>query len=171
MVRSLTATVKSKVVWTFQETGAVADTKQAKDYEHETSLANGDSAEEAEEMFQAEYTVTSGSPNQDVDLATVTNIFGDAVDFDNVRAVQIVNKSTTAGDTLKVGPQGVANGWDVPFDGDNDGVILCGPKGKLVLDNPVDGYAVNSGSKVLRVSYDGTSGSITFDLVMFGTKP
>ncbi len=106
------------------------------------------------------------------DLAgSLTDLFGHTLTFTVVKCIVLKNRSTTAGDTLKIGPA-ASDSW-VGFWADASDRSLCkagisGQPGFLVLYDPV-GIAVTAGSADdLVIIEAGGANTVTYDLLILG---
>jgi hypothetical protein len=74
-------------------------------------LFNGTAANQANVAFEKTFSLTAAS-NLDVDFTTgQTDVNGQAVNLSAVKLVYLEITSATTGDSLRLGPQNVTNGW------------------------------------------------------------
>lgn len=170
MTKQLTASVEAKVNYTFKNVVDAGTTQESTTPTARTSYTDGKGTNKANAIWRNQYTLTTGSPNQDIDLRTVEDVFGDAIEFEQVKSIFVRNLATSEnpGDDIKVGPQGVANGFIEPWNDDADGVNIVQPGGCFLIDAPIDGFDVEDDEKVIRLAYDGTSGSIAVYIAVIG---
>lgn len=134
-------------------------------FEDVLSLVHGTSANQADLVWSDSGSVASGTPVT-VDLrGSLTSILdGGAVSFVEVVGLYIKNKSTTTSQNLQIG--GGSNPWITHLGASGD-VIVLGPGGRLLLESPLDGYAVTAGTgDILQIA--SSSGTISYDVVIYG---
>ena len=136
-------------------------------------MPDGTGAGQADKVWHDERIVSSLS-NDDLDLtALTTTIFGSTVtiNFVKVKAILLVNTSTTSGDELRVGGAGAAgNAFAAPFNGDQDAVVEVGADSALLLSNKTDGWTVTAGTgDILRIN-NPTGNAITYQIAIIGTS-
>lgn len=170
MTTTYTALTELKVTWDGEKTDSLATRKDFASLKLTETYGTDDA--ETRRVYSAQRTVTAASGTDDIDLTALEDGFGDAISFTTVYQVYVQNVDTDSGDDLLVGGAGAANdAWNAPFNGDDDAQVLLGPEGKWFIDNPADGWAVEAGSKVLRVEHSGgTGGSRTYNIVIVGTS-
>lgn len=164
--------------WNFQRPLDLSTPKDEDSVKSETRLNSTEnlssSIYEVEELFHDQRSVTSTSTVDDITLTggDILNSYSEDIEFVTVKAMVLVNLSTTSGDNLLVGGAGSGNdAWAFPFNGNQDARNVVGPGSPLVWSNLIDGYTVQASSQdVLRVQYFGVSSSISYDLILFGTK-
>lgn len=122
-----------------------------------------------QELYRATRTVTAACTVDDIDLSSLTNVFGEAINFSNVREILIVSRSDNPGNDLIVG-DAPTNPWSAPWDGDTDGKNVCRASGTVLFSAPLDGFAVSGSSKVLRVTWDAGTNTedISYDIIIKG---
>lgn len=170
MAKTLTATVTGSIQYTYTKTRTIANTVESKTVTQATNYTSGAAANQAEIIYSEQVTVTAASPNQDFDLyESLTDVFGDTLSFEHVRAMEVRNLSTTSGDDIYFGPLGLDNGFSSPWGGDASAKNSIRAGGALLIDAPRDGFAIETTSQNLRAQYQGTSGSINVQVVFMGT--
>jgi len=170
MATNLSATVTGGINYSYTKSDTLNAVSEALSMNTANSYAFGKGSSKAEIIYRARVTVTTGSPNQDITLyGVLADVFGDDVDIEVLRGIYIHNRSTTAGDNIYVGPLGVSNPLLGPWI-DADGNNKVGPGGTLLLDNPLDGYALENDADTIRIQYQGTSGSIDVDVCFLGNE-
>jgi len=171
MAKDLQANVEAKVSYTFKNEEDAGTTQESTTPTNRTTYSNGKGSSKVNAVWRNQYTLTSGSPNQDIDLRTIADVFGDTIEFEQIKTIFVRNLATSSNptDDIKVGPQGVANGFIEPWNDDADGVNTVQPGGALLIDAPYDGYDVEDTEKVIRLAYSGTSGSINVYIAILGT--
>ena len=170
MADTLATTLKVTLDWLFQDALDLTTAVDNSRLEFEKSTTDGTGADQADKIWHDNRTL-AGAASDDLDLNALTNsIFGSTVtiNFAKVKAIVIKNKSTTAGDELKVG-DAATNPFVGPFAGDVDAVVEVGADSVLVLASLKDGWTVTGGSSdVLRIN-NPNAGSVTYDIVIIGT--
>jgi len=170
-VKRLNATLKAVATWVYWNTSEYGPTKNEGTRTVKANVVNGQSgANVSDTLYRKRLTVEQGTP-LDLDLTALEDVFGLTKPFEHVAGVLIHNRSTTSQQHMLVGPQGVANGWTTPFDGDADGKAVCNAGGHVSLASPVDRLSVTDSNKVLRVTHDGAAAAdIEVDVVIFGVQ-
>jgi len=180
MSTSLTATLKVKLAWLFQN---VLDLNTAEDsyaWNQSEALANGTSENMANDMFHDRRYLTTGSPTDDLDLAGgLTNSFGETLTFTAIKQIVIYNLGVpdashatwtpTAGEDLDIGGA-ASNPFTAPFDGGATSKVTVPSGGMLVMTAPLDGWTVTAGSAdTLRVALDGGGANdVDYEIVIIG---
>lgn len=168
---TLSALLTATISWDNKNELENSTTKDQNRVDCEISMAEGAGAGQINIMFHDRRTVTSSTPNDDIDLfGALEDVFGRDLEFIDIAAVLIHNRSTTPGDDLLVGAAAV-NPWTAPFNGSGTSVVLVGPNSPIVLGNTLDGYAVAAGSTdVLRIAHSGGAADMDYDLVIIGRR-
>ena len=167
MATSLTAKVKGEVNFSYGKTDTLAEVAETLLVSNVQSYTFGLGSSKADVIYRRRYTVTG---NTDITVyGTLTDIFGDTVNTEVLRGIFLHNRSSTAGDNIYVGPLSCSNPLLFPWV-DANGKNLVGPGGTLLLDNPLDGYAIEDNADTFRIQYQGTSGSIDVDLLFLGNS-
>lgn len=171
MSDTLAVDVKASLAWLLSESLPLSTVIDHAALEYEQSLADGTAADQADVLWHDERSL-AGSANDDLDLTDLAiAVFGGslAVSFAKVKAILLVNTSTTSGDLLRVGGAG-ATAFSAPFAGDDDAVVEVGADSPLLLVNKKDGWSVTpSTAHVLRISNPGAN-AITYRMVIVGTS-
>lgn len=171
MSDTLAIDVKASLAWLLSESLPLSTVIDNAALEYDESLADGTGADQADVLWHDERSLAASS-NDDLDLTNLAMaVFGGsaAVDFAKVKAILLVNTSTTSGDVLRVGGAGAA-AFSAPFANDDDAVVEVGPDSPLLLVNKKDGWSVTpSTAHVLRISNPGAN-AITYRMVIVGTS-
>ncbi|MCE9545555.1 MAG: hypothetical protein K8T25_08565 [Planctomycetia bacterium] len=112
--------------------------------------------------------------HDDLDLTALTSsLFGGDViaSFAAVKALLVVNTTTTPGDDLALGGAGSGgHAWAAPFADDQGSVLAVAADSMILLVNKLAGWPVTNGSAdVLRLTNSG-SGNVTARIVIVGTS-
>ena len=171
MTTTLTGSIQIASDWDYQSTddiGIVTRDKNTNNFS--SAFTSGTGANQVNWTWRDRRTVTAGSPNDDIDLyGSLVDVFGQTINAVTIKELLIVNRSVTTGDNLDIGGAG-SNPIVSMFSGSATAVVTVGAGGAISLSSPVSGFAVASGSAdVLRIAYDGASGSITYDIFLKGT--
>lgn len=183
MATELVASSEIILGWTFTNNEDLSDPVDPGRVRIQQAFVNGDGDDEANQIWRGRRVVSVATPNDDLDLAGVLeNVFGNAVNFAEIKAILIRNLGLDNGDgtftpaigeDLKVGGAGT-NPWTAPFaDSGTPGTsrITVPAGGKLYLESPLAGFAVSPGSSdVLRIAHSGSLDDITFDVVLIGVE-
>jgi len=170
MTTVLDSTMIAKLGWTWRdhvETGPIVDSNVLL---FDRDLADGDGSGQANAVWHAEeQTLAAGdSLTLELDLL-VQPLFGDLVTIPlaKVKAILIVNKSTSGGGYLVVGGA-PSDPWYAPFGAPEDTVKVM-PDSPLLLAHVGDGWEVGLENHALRITAVGTSA--VFDIAILGTLP
>lgn len=166
MATAATAKVKAQVTYTYSKADTITTVEHTHTLTNETSYTYGTGDSQYDVLYRRTYTVTA---NTDVTLYnTLTDIYGDTVNVEILRAIYIHNKSTTSGDNIYVGPLSCSNPLLAPWV-NADGKNKVGPGGTLLIDCPKDGYTLADDADTIRLQYQGTSGSIDVEFLVLGS--
>lgn len=126
------------------------------------SLANGTGSGKATNSWHDQRTLTSGSTDNLVvgSGSALTNAFGVALAFTNIKWVLIRVVTPAAGQRLVIGNASVSP-WQAWFGASNQTEEV---RSVLLKSNDVDGWTVNPGN-VLAISNAGTA-SLTYDIAL-----
>jgi hypothetical protein len=159
---SFKAEVKASVGWNWDD-GAVDNDRL--DYAERLLDGNGDN--QAEAVWHAENQTLLDATSTTFDLTSLTRtILGDThtVTFLTVKALLIVNQSTSGGELLVGGA--TSDEWSEPFgaDGDQVTVPLDSP---FLLANRQAGWNVDDANKNLKLA--ATGGDVSYSIAVVGT--
>ena len=129
------------------------------------SMASGTSAEQSDLIYHEEINET-GASETIFDLEALTDEFGDAVVFANVKAIHIRHRT---GGTLTIGGT-TADQWfgtDILF-GITNSKIFIPAGGVFMAWSPTTGWPVTSNTKDKFII--NTSTTATYDIVIIGTS-
>ena len=136
------------------------------------SLANGTSANQADQFIQdLTRTITSGN-NEDLDLfdlagfAQATDPLKNTITFADVTGILIINASSSAGN-LRVGNNGTTAAWDAFLQGDAHEFTLPPDSFFCIGTRNDPGWAVaDTTSHLLRMAANG--GNVTYGIHLLG---
>jgi len=138
------------------------------------SLADGDGADEADEIF-ADTRVLAASANEELDLAGVlTNIKGETITFARIKAILLYNSShlqdtPTDADITFESP--AANGLAGLFKALGDGLDYAAGAGVLMFDPGATAWPVTAATAdLLKVTNNDGSDQARYDIVIIGVK-
>ncbi len=178
MATALSASLRAEINWFFQNTLDLSVTQDPAQRSENQDYANGTAENQANEMFHDRRTLTPSTPTDDLDLrGGLTNVFGETITFDFLKAIFIFNRGKSNGDgtftptsgedlVLGGGSNPLASLWNFHEDGRK--TIRAG--GRYFADAPLDGYITTGASSgdILRINHDGTD-DITYDIILLGT--
>lgn len=172
IITTLTGGGQFQSNWNFQKQFPINPTVDQGQYQLNLSFTNGAGANQIQNLYTARLSVTSVTPGVSIDLTSLVNPAGDIWTATFIKEFWIVNLSTVSGDKIIVGGAG-SNPWIAPFA--NSGTpatatMTIGPGGWWHMPNPIDGLAVNSGSKIFKFDWDGVSEEIDFDVIIKGNN-
>lgn len=129
------------------------------DLSAQQAYTDGSTAGKVNAVHMAEMTVDNGGDTT-IDLESVTDAFGTVLNIDKVKALMIVNNSTTR--TLTVG---AAASTPLLIGGATDTIILQ-PGAFFAIAMAGTGI----GGNLIKVAADGTTGTTTFKMWVLGVK-
>lgn len=181
---TLTATFEVDFAWQFVNTLDLSTTSDKSRDRLKQALTNGTSANNVDEMWFDQRTVTVSTPTDQLALYnTQENVFGRTVNFEKVKLILIRNLgksdgsgsfTETAGEDLRIFGGGLDNdAFYAPFTGSTDiyGVnITVGTGDIFCLTNFHSGFTVDhaSGNDMIQIVNNGTD-DITYNIVIAGT--
>jgi hypothetical protein len=172
MADTLAVDLKASISWLFSDSLDLSTVSDNAKLEHAVSTADGTGLDQADKLWHDQRTVAAGS-DDDLDMTALANsIFGSSVSisFAKVKAILIVNTSTTSGQVLRVGGAGAGLAFATPFNGSVTAVVEVGADSCLMLMNKKDGWAVTpTTGDLLRVANPGAS-PVTYKVVIIGTS-
>lgn len=178
---TLDASFRLRAAWKFLNTLDISTSDDKGVLNYTKGLTSGNGENQVQELWHDRRFVAPSSTTDDIDLAgALTNAFGRTVTFATVRALAIHNLgiqgagetfTETAGEDIQVGGAGAAgNAWGALFNSDQDAQITVRSGGILIVTAPLDGITVTAGTgDILRVTHDGTTTTIHYDIVVMGT--
>ncbi len=156
------AQVRAYIGWNWDE-GAVDNGY----LEYNQYHLDGNDQDEADASWHKEHVALLDGATETLDLSALTRtVLGKTLTttFLTVKAILIVNESTSGGELLVGGAE--SDEWSYPFgaDGDKVSVPLDSP---LLLANRQWGWAVNDTHKNLKLEASG--GDVTYSIAIIGT--
>lgn len=171
MADTLAVDLSVKAQWLFSDALDLSTVADASQVSYARSLSDGTGADQADKIWHDSRTVSAGA-SDDLDMTALPqSIFGGTINISlsKVKALLIVNTSTTTGDQLRVGGA-PANSFSAPFNGVAASLALVGPDSPLLLSNKRDGWTVTPGTgDILRI-HNPTSNAITYRIVIVGVS-
>ncbi|MBI1899747.1 MAG: hypothetical protein HYS13_01375 [Planctomycetia bacterium] len=172
MADTLSVDLKASLSWLFSEGLALSTLNDQAALEFAAAIADGVGDSQADKLWHDSRSV-GASASDDLDLtALVSTIFGSSVtiNFAKVKAILIVNLSTTAGQVLRVGGAGAGQAFAAPFASDAAGKVEVGPNSCLLLSHQKDGWTVTPGTgDILRVNNPNLA-AVTYKIAIVGTS-
>jgi hypothetical protein len=112
-------------------------------------------------------TRTLAATSEDLDLAGVLldPLSQAAMTFAEITCIFIENTSTTSTEIVSVG--GATDNQFVNWVANASDIVNIGPKGNMLLWNPIDGYAVTGGTGDL-LKIDSGADTVTYNIVLIG---
>lgn len=114
--------------------------------------------------------VLTAGANEEIDLAgTLTDAFGDTINFAKVKGISIQNSNTTAGDVLRIG--GAASNA-FPLFVDTSDKFDIGPGAYFLYQDPsLAGKPVTAATAdLLKLEEVGGANDVTFDILIWGSS-
>jgi hypothetical protein len=172
MADTLAVDLKASVTWLFSEGLDLSTVSDNAKLEYALSTADGTGADQADKLWHDQRTVNATS-NDDLDLTALTNVlFGSTVtvNFVKVKAILIVNTSTTSGQVLRLGGAGAGLAFATPFNGSATAVVEVGADSCLMLMNKKDGWTVTpTTGDILRIA-NPNAAAVTYKIAIIGTS-
>ena len=169
MADALTVSLSCSLDWLFNEAldlSTVSDShrfKWAKDWTDGTGTGN------ANLIWHYQGSIAAGSHAHDL-IALPQTFYGTGAtfNFDRIKALIIVNTSTTAGDDIYLDQTNTGDDWDTnaPW---SSGTQLDIPADSFVFfaDQYGSGWNPSSANSVINIDYDG-AGTIIYKLIVIG---
>lgn len=171
MSDTLSCEIRASLAWLFQDALDLSIVSDASKLDIVKTLADGVGADQADKIWHDERTVAAGA-NDDLQLSALAHaVFGNSlvIGLARLKAVLLVNTSTTAGDRLRL-DSSVANACTGPFSGSATSKIEVGPDSALLLSSKRDGWTVTPATAdMLRISNPGAN-AIMYKIVLVGTS-
>lgn len=169
MATSLTTSlIKTQVGWSYSDGNAVNESENTGNISYSTTLSDGTGSQQADKIyFVAGTLAASGSTTYD--LGALTDVFGNAIDFNRIKVMQLKNTTavTVTGAVLQVGA--AASNPFVNWVGNTDDIVNVRANGVLFLSAPdATAYSVGSGVNLKLVNASGAT-SASFSLVLVGS--
>jgi hypothetical protein len=128
-------------------------------------LADGTSPNQAQYFYSRRLSLAGSAQTLDI-YGGLTDGLGTTLNLATVRALIIVNRSTTAGQILTIG--NAASNQFSGFLGGATQTIVLRPGGTIVLLAPLDGYTVTNGSADL-LKLDPGANTFDVDVIIVAT--
>lgn len=160
---SLTATIRSSILWNRTDTQEIGAISQRGNRSTTYTLADGDGAGEADLVFTDTRSIAGGTA-EEIDLLNLTQQTLEVpvpFSFGRVRCFRLVNNATAAGHKLRVG-----------IDPARPTVVYAaevGPGSEFLAVNQTDGYLVTTANSVLRIA-NPNDVAVSYSLYVLGTK-
>ena len=171
MSDTLSLEISASLSWLFEESLDLSTLTDNARLEYSQLLQDGTAAGEADKIWHDTRTIGVGA-NDDLDLSALTqSIHGSTVTigFAKVRAIFLVNTSTTVGEALTLDAS-VTNALLGPFGGVATSKLELPPDSTLMLVSKIDGWDVSDGSAdIIRVTHS-ASVALTYKVVIVGTS-
>ena len=170
MSESLSVDLKASLAWLFQDASQLSTVADVARLDYSDVLGGAPANPAVDLLWHAERTVEAEDVDDLVLSALPKSLFGQSLSFHfaSVRALLLVNLSTTAGHDLVVGGAPAAP-WEAPF-GDAGDSLRLPADSCVLLTNRKTGWTVTGGSAdVLRVHNPGGT-AVTYRLVIAGTS-
>lgn len=131
------------------------------------SLLNGTGAGKANAVFMQTFTIApSGSPNSHDLNGSLTDVYGDVLNFTKIKAILVAAAAANVDDVL-VG--GAASDPCASFFGDPSDILRVKPGGLILLIAPdANGYAVTATTADILKIADSASAGVSYDVVVIG---
>lgn len=167
MAESFSGNLKVSLSGTFSSDNDLSTVQQAYTYSKAFPLVNGTAANQANQLFMDQRTITASS-SENLDLyGGLTNAFGTTINFASIKGIIIYAASSNTNNVIVGGDatSGFAN-WI----SDTSDEIVVKPGGLFALVDPgADGYAVtDSTADILKITNSSSGTSVTYDVILIG---
>lgn len=170
MATSLSSNLKASIAWTYADgETAISETSNSGTISYSDTLTNGTSADNADLVYWTSGTLAA-SGTATIDLGSLTDNFGNSIDFERVKSIIIRNTTANTNDTevLSVGGAG-SNAWETWVGAAGD-IVKVRPDGCFMLScSGATGYAVGSNVNLLLTNDDG-SNTLTYQVAVIGAS-
>jgi len=164
MAYNYSATIKETTQTSFENQQDLTTGTDALSLTWARSYTYGTGANKAQIQWHDERSLAT-TTNETLDLqALAGGMFGTA-NFSKVKEIRIRLVTTTAGYRIEISPGGT-NPWLGIFGSATDKVTIYAD-GVFAVASAVDGFAVSSTSKTLKIN-NPSGGSVTYDIVVIG---
>jgi len=171
MADSLAVDIRASIQWLFEDSLDLSTVVDGSKLDYENSTSDGTGTDQADKIWHDERSLP-GFASDDLDLnALTTTVFGSVVtiNFAKVKAVLVVNLSTSPSEELQVGGA-PTNPFTSPFAGQASAVVEVGADSPLLLCNRKNGWQVTNGSSdTLRIGNPNT-GTVAYRIAVIGTS-
>lgn len=135
---------------------------------NQISLANGNLANQANQVFSDQRTLT-GSTSEELDLAgSLLDAFGNTITFTKIKAI-IISAAAANGGDIEVGGS-ATNGFN-DWVGAVGDLVKVKPGGAFAIIAPdLNGYAVTAATADLLKINNADAGSATYDITIVGVE-
>jgi len=129
------------------------------------SLSKTHTLSGADELYHKSGSLADDA-NIELDLLTILNAYGAAINLQKVMGVYIANTVAAGGASLLIGGA-AANAWSAVFADPTDKIKL--PPNSAIILPCVAGLTVDGTHKVLKLTHDGTgTADLTYEIVVVG---
>jgi len=166
MTTNLQSTISSQLGWTWRDELGEAVIVDSNRLRFSKSLGDGPGTGQCDAVWHAQGQTLGAGQSTTLALdALEQTLFGDTIRIPlaRVKAIQIVNRSTTGGYLLVGGS--VAGEWHAPFGSAGHSVKVM-PDSSLVLANAREGWSVGPGYHALKIVAVGDE--VTYDVAVLG---
>lgn len=166
MTTNLQSTIAARLGWTWRDHVGEAVVVDSNRLSFVKNLADGPATDQADAIWHAEGQTLAAGQSTILPLqALEQTLFGDTITIAmvQIKAIQIVNRSTDAGYLLVGGA--TANAWYAPFGSPADTIKVM-PDSPLLLINARDGWSVGYGYNALKIAAVGDA--VTYDVAVLG---
>jgi hypothetical protein len=166
---SAEAKVKLQIISALIGATDVAKPRSDIDYTQLITLADGNGADQINQIFADQRTLTASS-SESLDLnGTLLNQLGAAINFTKIKGLIIM---AAAGNTNDVVVGGAASNGFIDFVGGATHTLKVKPGGLLALMAPdANGYAVTAATAdLLKIANGGAGTSVTYDIILLGVE-
>lgn len=137
------------------------------------NLTSGTGVNQADKIWSDTRSIAASS-SEDIhvyDFSGGTDALGGTLALARVKMLLIVNKSTTAGDILRVGGKANSTAWTSPFNGSTTATVDVAPGGLLLLAAPsAAAFSVSDPNHVLKIANVSTANSVSYDIIVIGAS-
>ena len=169
---NLSSELKASIGWMNIQPLPLTNVTDSSSLAYDQSLTTGTAAGEADQIWGYSETLGAGVTRNIVLSALNETVFGSNVQLNmkKIKAILLLNLSTTSGDVLKLTPN-ASNPFELPFNGQSSPAgNVIGANSALLLSSIVDGWATVTGTSDALALINPGSNPIPYQIAILGTS-
>lgn len=164
--------IRLKASWTLQQQLSLGNVLDNNSLQYALDMATGVGASQNDTLWGDVRPSLAAGGNDDLDLTALTHTYFNGTltyTFAKVKGILVLNNggSGASGEDLLIGAAG-SNPFQGPFSAGAN-TVRVGAGGAFMALQPVNGWAVNSGSKILRIHNSGAAANVP-TVLLWGTS-
>jgi hypothetical protein len=168
----LSSELKASIGWLNIQPLALSNVTDSSTLAYDQTLATGVAAGQADQIWGFSETLGAGVTRNIVLSALNETVFGStvALNMKKVKAILLLNLSTTSGDVLTLTPNS-SNPFKAPFNGQaSPAGAVVGAASALLLASVIDGWATTTSSADSLALINPGSNPIAYQIAILGTS-